>query len=125
MLTDESISPSVSYFRSFLWLMIVASGWIYSTKVIIENYQKFKTYPYENKPTTNLEDKSNLEFPKVTICPNGMHSIEKLTREYKDLNRMAYGNGFSYFYSNSGGKKYGTLILLEKSSECPIFEPLL
>jgi len=30
-------------------------------------------------------------FPKVTICPNGMHSIKKLTKEYKDLNRMAYG----------------------------------
>ena len=38
-----------------------------------------------------MDEVSRLEFPKITICPNGMHSIEKLTREYKDLNRMAYG----------------------------------
>ena len=81
----------MSSFRRFIWLIIIASGWFYSSQVIVVNYQKFLQYPYENKPRSSQDEKTNLEFPKVTICPNGMHSIEKLTKEYKDLNRMAYG----------------------------------
>ena len=54
----------MSSFRRLIWLIIIASGWFYSSKVIVVNYQKFLQYPYENKPTTAQDEYSNLEFPK-------------------------------------------------------------
>ena len=58
--------------------MVVIFGCGYSTKMILDNYYKYIDYPSFMKEET--EKNYTTKFPKITICLNSMHSLEKLLR---------------------------------------------
>ena len=73
----KMIQESVGSNQTYWWLNVgdfnVGNGDFGDIRTVINVVQKIRAVKV-----------NKLMFPKVTICPNGMHSIKKLTKEYKD-----------------------------------------
>ena len=65
--------------RSFIWGSFVVCGVVYTTYNIVQNTMKYLSYP--TKFEIDVES-AQMQFPKITICLNSMHSKERISSLY-------------------------------------------
>jgi hypothetical protein len=59
-----------------------------SVMMVLDNYNKFKSYP--SYLTEKTDENITTMFPKITICLNSMHSLNKLNTYYPDMVKIHY-----------------------------------
>lgn len=84
--------------RSFIWGSFVVCGLVYTTYNIVQNTMKYLSYP--TKFEIDVES-AQMQFPKITICLNSMHSKERISSLYVSSRRH-----YSEFHESSSRTAY-------------------
>ena len=63
--------------------MLVILGILYSAYHIYLCFIRYLKYPCTTKPVYKQSESTH--FPHVTVCPNGVHSIQEVSSKYPDI----------------------------------------